>query len=282
MINRGIPTAWPDSVLSATRGFRQGHLLESPPLIYVASAAHAVWELTRATGDPALEDEVFELDSQDRAPYGLITTQTCDINEAKPRHPWIHVAPVYRREEGDLAAMVEQQRVSYLVPLTPPTLDGPWVVDLRLEVPVEKGWLVGREPMESCASEAEYEVLAQRLGAKRDRPAFADSLVLGVYNPLKTWLEKRAGKDASAGVTEIRLRIGGTRLAPYAASLVLIKDVEWTEGETSAWDGWWDKAHPVAANHGIDLLSNEYQMFQSMSARQYLDSIPINLGYLSG
>ena len=282
MINRGIPTTWPDSVLSATRGFRQGHLLQSPPLIYVGTAANAVWELTRATGDVALEEEVFELDTLDRAPYGLITTQTCDINEAKPKHPWIHVAPVDRLAEGDFAAMVAQQRVSYLVPLAPPTLDGLWVVDLRLEVPVEKGWLVGRQPIESYATEADYEVLAQRLGAKRDRPALADSLVSGVYKPLTAWLEKHAGRDASADVKEIRVRIGGTRLAPYAANFVFIKDVEWTKGETSAWEGWWDGARPVAASHGIDLLSNEYQTFESMSARQYLDSIPINLSYLSG
>ena len=248
----------------------------------MGTAANAVWELTRETGDVALEEEVFELDTLDRAPYGLITTQTCDINETTPKHPWIHVAPVYRLEEGNLAAMVVQQRVSYLVPLAPPTLDGLWVVDLRLEVPVEKSWLVGRQPIESYAAEAGYEVLAQRLGAKRDRPALANTLVLGVYEPLKTWLGKRAGREASAGVKEIRLRVGGTRLVPYAANLVFIKDIGWTNDETSAWDGWWDDTHPVAAGHGIDLLSNEYQTFESMSARQYLDSIPINLSYLSG
>ena len=141
---------------------------------------------------------------------------------------------------------------------------------------------MGRQPIESYATEAEYEVLAQRLGAKRERSALADSLVPGVLKPLTTWLGKRAGRDASADVKEIRLRIGGTRLAPYAANLVVIKDIDWTKGETSAWDGWWDEAHPVAAAHDIDLLSNEDQTFESMSARQYLDSIPINLSYLSG
>ena len=114
-----------------------------------------MWELT-ATATAFDDEELFELDARDRAAYGLITTQTCDINEASPKHPWIHVAPVEQMDEGDLAALVRQHRVTYLVPLAPPTLEGLWVADLRLEVPVEKSWLVGRHPREAFASEGEY------------------------------------------------------------------------------------------------------------------------------
>lgn len=196
MINRGLPARWPDSVLDATQRFRQGHLVESPPFFYWGAAAHAVWELTATAGNSG-DEEIIELDARDRAAYGLITTQTCDINEAKPKHPWIHVAPVEQMGEADLAAMVRQHRVSYLVPLTPPALDGLWVADLRLEVPVEKGWLVGRRPVEAYATEAEYELLAQRLSWKRERPALADALVAGVYQPLMAWPGKRPAGEGS-------------------------------------------------------------------------------------
>ncbi len=179
MIGGGLLAEWPASVLEATRGFRQGHLVESPPFLYVASASHAVWELTSVAWDAELDEEVLELDARDRPPYGLITTQTCDVNEVKPKHPWVHVAPVEPLGDGDLAEMAKKHRVPYLVPLAPPSLEGDWVVDLRLEVPIEKSWLVGRDPIESYDTEAEYEVLAQRLGAKRERPALADPLIEG-------------------------------------------------------------------------------------------------------
>jgi hypothetical protein len=38
---------------------------------------------------------------------------------------------------------------------------------------------------------------------------------------------------------------------------------------------------PIAQRHGIDLLANEYQTYDSMSAREYRDAVPINLNYLS-
>jgi hypothetical protein len=261
--------------------FRQGHLVDSPPFVYVATPAHAVWALTSDLGDTALAEEVFELDSLDRPPYGLITTQTCDINEVNPNHPWVHIAPVYDLDEGTLAAMVRKDRVNYLVELDPPTLDGLWVADLRLEVPVEKSWLVGRQPAEAYPTEAGYEHLAGRLAGKRDRPALADSLVMGVYRPLREWLDRSQGKKASANVREVRFRLGGTRLIPWAASLVLIKDTDWENDETAAWDDWWDLTRAKAAGYGLDLLANEYQTLDSMSARQYLDSTPVNLDYLS-
>jgi hypothetical protein len=281
VINGGLPSRWPESVLAAARRFRQGHLVQAPPFFYWATPAHGIWALT-ATADASADEEVFELETEDRAAYGLITTQTCDINEAKPKHPWIHVAPVEQMAEGDLAAMVRQHRVSYLVPLNPPTLEGFWVADLRLEVPVEKSWLVGCHPVESYSTEADYERLAERLSHKRERPALADALVEGVYQPLTAWLGRRAGREASTGVREIRFRLGGTRLVPTAAGLVLIKDEPWSAAERAVWDRWWDHTHRIAEEHGIALLASEYQTYDSMSARDYVDSVPINLSYLSG
>ncbi len=77
------------------------------------------------------------------------------------------------------------------------------------------------------------------------------------------------------------MRIGGSRLAPTAASLVLIKDSPWPDEEIGPWDKWWDGAREACAEHGIELLANEYETFDTMSARSYRDSVPINLAYLS-
>lgn len=137
--------------------------------------------------------------------------------------------------------------------------------------------------MESYATEAEYEDLAQRLAAKRERPALAETLVAGVYRSLATWHEKKkAGRDAFQFVSEIRMHIiGGTRLEPTAASLVLIKYAPRSADEKAPWDEWWDEVRQVSSGHDIDRLANEYDTFGSMWAGAHMDSVPINVGYLS-
>ncbi|MCY7418935.1 MAG: hypothetical protein LH650_10650 [Chloroflexi bacterium] len=270
-------------VVEATKLFRQGHLVERPPLVYVASPRHAVWRLTRETGDGTSHEDIFELEEADRAPFGLITTQTCDINEKGPNHPWVQIALVYAMaEDQPKADMARRSGVSYLVALEPPSLEGLWVVDLRYEVPIEKGWLVGREPIESFTSEAAYALLAERLADKRDRPAAADSLIDGVYGPLRAWLAKGPGKKARDTVAEIRIRIVvGTRLYPTALNLVLIRNDKWTPSDEAVWGKYWDDARHIASTSGLELLSNEYKTYNSISAREYLDAMPVNLRYLS-
>ena len=41
-----------------------------------------------------------------------------------------------------------------------------WVVDLRLEIPVEKTVLLGRSPIKAFSDDVGYAELAQRLGAR--------------------------------------------------------------------------------------------------------------------
>src|SRR5438094_537823 len=79
VIDDGLPEEWDPRVREASLGFKQGHLVAEPPLLYVASAQYGVYSLTRQFGDPAQADEIFE--SEQRPPYGLITTETCDVTE---------------------------------------------------------------------------------------------------------------------------------------------------------------------------------------------------------
>lgn len=175
MIDEGLPSAWPTEVLEALADLKQGALLAHPPLFYAGSPRYGLWDVTRDAGDPNLDEDLIELALDARPDYGLITTQTCDLaEECTPNHPWFQVAPVYRLPEVSdrERQLLEAHRVSHLVLLDPPTLvDGTWVADLRIEIPLEKSWLVGHTTIESFRDEQGYQVLAERLAAKRDRPA---------------------------------------------------------------------------------------------------------------
>src|SRR5579875_3034251 len=110
VIDDGLPEEWDPRVREASLAFKQGHLVAEPPFLYVAAAQYGLYSLTREFGDPAQPDEIFE--SEQRPPYGLITTETCDLSEEdarKPRHAWVSVAPVY-----DLSGRLDESQIENL------------------------------------------------------------------------------------------------------------------------------------------------------------------------
>jgi hypothetical protein len=57
---------------------------------------------------------------------------------------------------------------------------GFWVADLRLEVPVEKGWLAGQQRKPGYLDEIGAEKFGQRLVRIRERPAVRLAVLAGV------------------------------------------------------------------------------------------------------
>ncbi len=112
VIDRHIKAPWPPEVAEALAHFRQGDLIERPPFFY---GRHATIEIFDAGGLAEEESQVHEVHPDDAPPYGIITTQTCDLDErGTPTQPWIQVSPVYPLK-GD-----EPPRKAYLVELTGP------------------------------------------------------------------------------------------------------------------------------------------------------------------
>ena len=285
MIDDGLPTAWDEAVVEAAARYRQGHLVAAPPFFYGARGDHGVWALTRQAADPDETEELFELAEDDRPPYGLITTQTCDIQEQAPqRQPWIQIAPVYVFEQptkNDLH-LLRRDRISHLVLLDPPDLpDRTWVADLRIEMPLEKSWLVERHPLEAFPTEPDYERLAERLAGVRERPALANVLVDTIARPLRKWLTKKAGRNASQTVRNVRLVLGGTRLKPVVASLLVVSDDVLPKEAHRAWEDWWNEIQGPARVTGLSLLPTKYATLDTITARDWVESVDLNLGYLS-
>lgn len=293
MIDEGNSEPWPQEVIDAVARFKQGDLVERPPFFYFAAPRYGIWDLTRAQPAEAEgEGEILELDPDDAPPYGLITTQTCDLNEQnpRPRQPWFKVAPVYDASallpDESRRRQARQHQIGHLLVLTGRTLpSGLWVADLRIEVPVEKGWLVGREPIEGFETEAQCLKLAERLAGRHSRPALDNNISNLVVRSLRKafgHLRGRKRADLVAQIQELRLATSSPRMAITSAQLMVITFEDPAPGWVRDWfDAWWDTARIECEDAGIVLLSNRYTTLAKLTAADYVPAIPLDFDYLS-
>src|SRR6266511_358918 len=184
MIDRGL-RPWPQELTETLDRFVQGDIVEAPAFTFIGSRGAPLWgegDAEAGEGDEescstelssAHEIDVVELPPSSEQQLSIITTNTCDLCEAgPPEQPWFQLSPVYT--VATEATTLKQ----YLVQLDPPELPAAtWVADLRLEVAVEKTWLLGKTPIKSFRSEEGYLTLGRALGRRRDRAALADHLV---------------------------------------------------------------------------------------------------------
>lgn len=257
---------------------RQGVLVRSPPLIYGASADRPLFaaSVAWATSDRAGSGAVNLVTRAHRAPWGCIVTQTCDLVEegAKPKRPWVHIAPVYvmQCDSGSQRLIESERGFAYLCPVTgldPPADGGLWVADLRLLVPVEKGWLVG---VESCAGfndEAGYDRLARQLSQQFSRPAYNTALGVHVLRPLSKLLQSLAkAHDGDDGVLEVGLALGRSRMNPTSCQVVFVADRPLTEDVLESIFAWGQNVLDDPPPD-INMLMPRIALIDEMSARDF-------------
>lgn len=197
MLDDEIFEAWPPEVLKALTKFRQGDVIEGMPL--VCYPAHCDRGILKSTIDNACAGGRGIVELEGIADYALITTQTCDLQEERnpPRQPFISVAPVYdvaTSGQYDLS-LVRKNQYGFLVPLTAEQFQGEgtcWVGDLRLEIPVEKSWLVGLEPIRAFRDESAYQRFAEKLSRRRLRPAIDGRVRKSILKPLEYFIKRVA------------------------------------------------------------------------------------------
>lgn len=286
MIDGRLPDPWPGPVLESVRRWRQGYMVETPPFFYQRSEANPVWRMELEADGETREEELIELDPSERSPYGLITTQTCDLfEEGHPRQPWFAVAPVYdfadRLQPGQLSQL-QKGYISHLVFLTAAWLpSGHWVADLRIEMPIEKGWLVGREPRPGFAVLKEYERLAGRLASRRGRPALSTQLTVSLARPLRDWLTGR-GRASRDSLESLRVRVvGDPVLSGQAELLVIVKDEGLPPEFESAWRAWELARIESAEQEGVVLFPFRYGTLDDFTARDIETSVRLDFDHLS-
>ena len=265
-ISSGISWPWPGQVQAAAAAFRQGDLVERPPFFYGADIAHPVWDFTKQAADAGDEGELLEIHKDDRPEYGIITTQSCDLTEdgvSKPKKPWFQVAPLIdaRVLDSVLVGDVSRGRVRYLYLVPSPDV-GDWVADLRIEVPLEKSWLVGRKPIAGFSGLEAYQQFTRCLGNLRSRAAIEPGVCRDLVDNLRAHLASRAANEPAAlkGVDRVMLRVIGERAAPSAVEVIVVPPADAPDPAVrESFEHWYDKFTSIAFGRGVALLPVSFQ-----------------------
>jgi hypothetical protein len=215
-------------------------------------------------------------------PYGMVTTQTCDIAEeesSRPVRPWVQIAPVYAVTTWKRQKLEGGRGPRYwlLVPDLP--AEGVWVADLRIELPVEKGWLAGQPRIEGFAAEEEKRRVGRRLAWLRGRPAFSQELN-AVHQAMFEAIDnlestKPELHEALIGKLEEIIVQVDSYLAPTYAQLVFLTSGVLDDDCRTWLEEWRDSAVPSAQDSGLTLHALDFRMLDSVTATEYRRMTPI-------
>lgn len=298
MLDSGIPDrdAWPEGVLDAVATFHQGDVVEGLPLFWWADPENAVHDLTKRAVAVSAHERV--VGPRDRAPYGIVTTQTCDLaleGDGKPKSAWVQLAPVFDAtasagpngepslSPGQIATLKSGLYNSKLwLPNLPPP--GVWYAELSFEVTVERGWLSRRERIDGFADENVQEQVGVRLAWLRSRPALDANFTANVQEPLVNELKKvKKRKGLFARMNDQLLEVAirpDSRLNMTAVDIVVLHNGVDDEVRT-----WWEEqlviARANAQSCGIDIIGARLLHAEQMSAAEYRSMITMPLNNIS-
>lgn len=288
MIERWL-RAWPAEVRDVLARFEQGDAVDGIPFAYHGVGKHALWALSETGSD---SEELFVLDASQCPRFGVIATQTCDLleeDDPAPCKPWFQVVPAYEWPDPTPAdaELIARHQIPHLVRLTgEPFARSVWVADLRIELPIEKSWLVGKEPLPAFASRFDRDAFADRLAAYRNRPALSALVHDCIVKTVRRWFERRIDKADGAllltgKILGIRALLDETGPMTNARLLVIVDD----EASITEVDGCLSKlceaCRRKADGTALTIFPNEYKTME-VSARLWLVSKPIRLDHLSG
>ncbi len=287
-----------DSDLVAACGrFEQGHLLLNPLTAYVARAGVVAssWATDHVFPNPPRSLEVGGVGSEPEPPFFIIRDQTCDVQ--KLNIPFIHASPVFNGSKhfkaGEIQRIRSRTQFLYYYAVTAPNLknyltnaqtaeqerksdpdDWAWLVDLRIQIPLDKGVLVGRDVISAFASREDQIEFGQELGHRADRPA----LPTVVDDEMIPALE-RAVIDAEESLRGVQFRVITDSISnPTKLELVLITPHTGIDAETiRALIG--DVVESVGNDIGVPCSVRSCGTDREVCAADYRDSnrIDINL-----
>jgi hypothetical protein len=236
----------------------------------------------------------------DDAPYGLITTQTCELveeGEGPPLSAWVQLVPVFNALAphttqtakhllpGDVRKRIRAGTDQYRLLVPDLAADGLWFADFTFEVPVERGWLASRERIVGYSNETDREEVGKRIAWLRSRPAFDTRFVAAVQQPIWRALRelRRTNQDMYERMHAAVLEVGITlnsRLRVAQAELAVIHDraaedlLEW-------WRDLWVALKANADDQGFNLFPLRVADVATLSAAEYRRMTRLPLAVIS-
>lgn len=281
-----LPDRWSRDSRQQLGLWRQGDLLRRPGVVWLGPGGD-----DEVTGTPAGTWDFEPVAAPDLvAPYGVIASQTCDIQATGPgsKHPFVEVHPVFDMSRLDPAKQQQIRHfgIRYLVALTsPPEPDGFWVADLRLVLSVSKSHLLTQTRVTGFDTEQDRLNFAEVLAVKRRRVALHDALSDDIPKILDDHIRNKDGAghapDWHEGVEQVRLDITGDRLGPESVTLVVVCDHrDLPVEERAIWREADAQLQGVLKRAGCTFGGWAFTDPDVMSARWYRNTVPIDVKQL--
>jgi hypothetical protein len=156
------------------------------------------------------------------------------------------------------------------------------VADLRIEVPIEKSWLSGRQPIKGFISEIQQRSVVERVAAIRVRPAWAEVVVEVVQRALLTELSRlridnmELFKSVESSVDEIGARSDSVlqptfvQLGAFSAGDLPTQVVAW-------WEQFTDIVRDVADGRDLTVLAPVVENLVNCPVSRYRQFTPVPL-----
>lgn len=249
------------------------------------------WFLVRfAPGKPLAEESRFAAEqgadvSEAAYPGFVVLSQTCDIVRAMDDRPYVEIAALRPVEPDELEQIKKERKPRFA--FVPGLEEQLLVADLDLVNSVEKAVLLGFAPVRGCRTDNEIRRFAEILARKRVRFAFPDSIT----EMLGKWQSRLRGKhDKSSEEGQAARWIRQFRLAAspnwnagqiHLRFWILLDDgtpeesIPLIESQFAKWVTTFARPAEVAD------ITWQVTSLDTMSAREYLQSDPLDLDHLS-
>lgn len=291
-ISDGLPLSredWPQEVLHSAAQFGCGDVVQDPPYFYFADPAYAVLDRTKRYKEGSHGPELIDASGL-AAPFGIVTSQTCDVGEIDfqvPSKPFVQISPVFDGAvlDGSLRKLLKKgtavQAFLYL-PALENEREGFWVADFRLEMPVEKSWLVGRIPLKGFTTEAEARMVPKVVGQLRNRPAWAESVNKSVGSTLMEALKdlKSANRGLYEAVTLSIDEIGvkaDSMLNPRWIEVMAFSHEVLEDGVRDWWETTTDRIREAADGERLKVQATGTASLDTIPVSHYRQYVTANL-----
>lgn len=233
--------------------------------------------IAAAEGVDAAEDGVLGF---------MLATQSCDIVRRCAERPFVEVSPLVPVDDATLREIERGRRPNYA--FVPGVADRLLVADLDRVMTVEKAVVAGWERVAGCRSDGEVHRLSLALARKRARVAFPDDFVSfasELVNRMSSKHDKESDEGrALRGLREIRVRAAPSwNDAEVELTFWFIRRSEDLEFEKKGWgdylDAWLKRVEPSGR---FKVVNGLVQTLDDLTAREYVESDPLDLDHLSG